>query len=683
MQAKQLFWFFLVFFALSGLGLYSLIVILPHQPVLVFLLYTVLGLFASFVLTRRCVRLYTEQAETLAKMQQWEQDTLAALEQDLNPSLEILLHTSEQLVDIPQKRQDRRCILSLHENAACLSSLFHEFLDCRRVESGRERIETKPFALYVCVEQVLARLIPQASKRGIQLILAFDPHVPYKMRGDARRTEQILYNLLDTSLRRTGSTWIELSVSPVPSGQAVQYHIRDCGMSRSLALQSSQCTDQSQGKGFALSYRLIHLLGGEVQGSKDGTSFSFTLPLLQAEEASNPPPWLCSSVSELLGLNIALIIDNIPLEEALSRHLRFLGLHTFSLPASRLDSLNPSDRLDLIILDNAGVEQLDRRRREQLGKLVNSLNSPAIVLGSTDLSPDFFDQEPVILNKPVLGKALFYALTRSSIKRMQPARCHRPFILLAEDNRTSQLLITSLLKDLGCRVDSVENGAEAVEAVQGKDYDILFMDVNMPILGGKEASQRIRENMPKNKQPLIVAISADVSPHNISQCRQAGMDDFVGHPCTRAEFERILALWEGKEGVLLPTAAPVPSPALALVDREKFEELCQLSDEISDPEKERSMIEELFFIYHEQAEESLAQMTAFVEQKDYTKLTTVAHKFRGLCLNLGLNVLAALARDMEHQSSTNHEDIPQILEQIKDCLQQTNKHVEELFRFEK
>jgi HPt (histidine-containing phosphotransfer) domain-containing protein len=161
------------------------------------------------------------------------------------------------------------------------------------------------------------------------------------------------------------------------------------------------------------------------------------------------------------------------------------------------------------------------------------------------------------------------------------------------------------------------------------------------------------------------------------------MDDFIGHPCTRAEFERILAVWEGKECArVYPTEALREPEPPALVDTNKFNELCQLSDEISDPEQERSMIEELFCIYHEQARENIVQLTVYLEQGEYQKLSATAHKFRGLCLNLGLNVLAALARDLEHQSPENPQVLEALLEQIKECLQETNKRLEELFRFE-
>ncbi|MCI5218759.1 MAG: response regulator, partial [Candidatus Electrothrix sp. LOE2] len=115
-------------------------------------------------------------------------------------------------------------------------------------------------------------------------------------------------------------------------------------------------------------------------------------------------------------------------------------------------------------------------------------------------------------------------------------------VLAADDNRGNQMLIRTFLKKFGLSVDIVDNGSEALQKMQETAYDVIFMDVNMPIMDGLEATRRIREEIASERQPWIVAITANVAAEDRQRCTDAGMNDFLEKPFAKAAFERVLAL---------------------------------------------------------------------------------------------------------------------------------------------
>ena len=248
-------------------------------------------------------------------------------------------------------------------------------------------------------------------------------------------------------------------------------------------------------------------------------------------------------------------------------------------------------------------------------------------------------------------------------------------ILIVDDNEINQMLALKQLERLGFEADVVDNGVKAVQAVRTGQYDLVFMDMRMPEMDGDEATRRIRAELPADAQPMIVAMTANVSAEDREGCRAAGMNDFIEKPFILSDFERVMAIWckQITTAVAISlTAESRKTAAPCLVNMDKLTELRLLSRELTTEDDTITMLDELFEAYYQQAPKSIDLIQDYIARQAFTPISEEAHKLRGLCLNLGLDSMAALCYTLEHGS-----DVPdELLENIKDlqqCHLQTNK----------
>jgi CheY-like chemotaxis protein len=303
--------------------------------------------------------------------------------------------------------------------------------------------------------------------------------------------------------------------------------------------------------------------------SGKGTCFSFTVPLQIAD--NQPTQWLDLPTPTFSGQSILLLISNPALGRAIRRPLQFLGLHTLSLSlehfcaAGFLQPSEPTEQYERLLTDDAALDRLDTEAQERLKQLISTLPKPPVLLtypvrgGYERFLPAGI--EPVMLNKPLTMKALMQALncegkckigtgtvpcqaekkTEEKTEAAEPVEQGTLRVLAADDNRGNQMLIRTFLKKFGLSVDIVDNGSEALQKMRETAYDVIFMDVNMPIMDGLEATRRIREEIASDRQPWIVAITANVAAEDRQRCTDAGMNDFLEKPFAKAAFERVLA----------------------------------------------------------------------------------------------------------------------------------------------
>ena len=247
-------------------------------------------------------------------------------------------------------------------------------------------------------------------------------------------------------------------------------------------------------------------------------------------------------------------------------------------------------------------------------------------------------------------------------------------ILVVDDNPVNQEIITRMLTSFGLRVKIAENGREAVQSLSRAHYDLVFMDYQMPVLNGVEATRQIRTTPARNQRVPIVALSASALPDDLERYRQAGMDDFLAKPVELKQLEAMLIKWlhmtadPDTEGTRLDNGTTsVSTPETAMLDDKKVNSLIQLMEEGFDNLKDT---------FVNNAEEKLAELKQALEDNNKEHTRFVAHALKGSCGTIGASYMQALAKKIEDAIKSNNEaDVNALLAEIESAFFETKKQL--------
>jgi len=654
------------------------------------------------------------EKEKVESANQVKSDFLAKMSHEIRTPMNGVIGMTDLLRRTSMTDQQRRFVDNIQISGKNLLNLINDILDFSRIESGKMDLESAPLDIRQMTEEVLEILAYGAFNKDLELLYHVDPEIRGPVIGDPARIKQIMVNLVGNAIKFTKEGRISVQARVLEKSEeeaTLEISVRDSGIgipkekfanlfdSFSQVDASTTRKYGGTGLGLAISYNLSKMMGGNMWVEStpgEGSTFFFTIKVGLSD------PWKLPDgghpAQGLEGSLVAYAVADPVARTFLERYLSHWNIK--SLPYQDSDTLCNEVEIQkptFIILDARTIRHNTIARANLIAERAKSQGfhyallcepSVAISLKST------LNEKGRIINKPLKRDELLNALLLKeniqkefhTIQADKGLALRIPLrIMIAEDNPINMEVATGMLNSLGYEVSSAENGAIALEKLEQESFDIIFMDVQMPVMDGLEATRRIISTYELQSRPLIIAMTANAMESDRQACLEAGMTTFISKPFVLEELVELvhsIPSLRGETPVLEPMHTTEATEGIEQQEN-TLEETATVSEtpEPEQPSYEFIDLSQLFEASNGEATfvvaiagklvkklpESIDELREHLDNSDWEQVRAVAHRSKSSAAYTGAKGLRDQFGEIEHMARDlkGLESIPEKLDSLE------------------